>query len=601
MANSPQIHSAPDHPPSSSNGTLTDSAAVGDSNSFGRGLDGNRDSVADESSLPIERQMELHPRVALVARIIAVPMAATSRLYSAYEKVILENAQQVVAGEALARNATYLLPSFHNYLETRGFAGYIPDAEFTMEAFLSTVNLHSTLSDAILARHHPVNPSVPLAASLHNRYMRAMYATAEFKAPKLEDALELPELPRWIASSAVAPGFSSRLSLSSGEPTSKPTDKIPSTPISSTLTTSYTHLAISWRRILAALSSQLPRVPSSLLHLHQVASYLLACLSHTQILLELIALRTKGDKARWRTVTAVEAAKAFCRLYILCATGGRMVLDPPVPERDFDASVPAAGAGEVSFSSRAPPASLSAQLPIPSLPSVLSTPISQSPTTPPSPFGPPQLPPPQTPADAYLAKVALTDAGCIKPRDMVGRVRVGGVRWWGEVGYSVRGLLYVILLRRYPTRPLLATLTSLVLLVFSSFASRRHLLLHERPYDSPRLTVDAPSPDNAKDQEAQGAEVRGRKMTALERREYERRVLLLGYVLTSAVTHLLRSSTESPRPKLHSFVAWSSTKPIINLIGNVVKDYTYVEYSQGMAVRPFEYHVESIANERWFD
>ncbi|KXS21186.1 hypothetical protein M427DRAFT_51446 [Gonapodya prolifera JEL478] len=502
--------------------------------------------------------MALHPNLAAAAGVLAVPLATATQAWNAYVDLVERNAQQIVAGEAVARNATYFLPSLQGHLEQRGLAGWLPDTEFTMELFLSAVNIQATLTDAILAHHHPVNPATPLASSLHNKYVRAMFASAVLEPPRLEDALALPDLPKPSAQ----PRSPSSTAITSGQTKPRPLAH---------LAHLYVNLSNTWRRVLALLSSRLLSVPSFLRHLYRPASYLLAILLHTQVLLELITLRARGNPARWRLVTALEGAKAACRLYMLFASGHRMVLDPPVPERDYDASLPAeVGAPDGVADPAKRPAAESATQGMPTLTSVMAC------TVPPpgsmsvqAQAGPAAMlaglggagATPGTPAEAYLAKAALVDAGSVRPRDLVGKCRVGGVRWWGEVGYSVRGLVYVLLLRRFPRRPILATIASLLLSLLSSIVSRRHLLLHELPWDHPRG-------DNEDKGEEHTEVKRGRKPTALEKREYERRMFLLAYVLVQ------RGVWDGwTRPKLESFVSWTSGKFLINLVGNIVNDY----------------------------
>lgn len=49
--------------------------------------------------------------------------------------------------------------------------------------------------------------------------------------------------------------------------------------------------------------------------------------------------RRRGQKTRWRVVVLLEAIKAFCRLLLLRLTNARMLVNPPLPERDVDPRV----------------------------------------------------------------------------------------------------------------------------------------------------------------------------------------------------------------------------------------------------------------------
>ena len=54
---------------------------------------------------------------------------------------------------------------------------------------------------------------------------------------------------------------------------------------------------------------------------------------YTELLVEMAA-RRRGEKTRWRVVVILEAVKALCRLILLRITGRRMMLSPPLPERE---------------------------------------------------------------------------------------------------------------------------------------------------------------------------------------------------------------------------------------------------------------------------
>lgn len=64
---------------------------------------------------------------------------------------------------------------------------------------------------------------------------------------------------------------------------------------------------------------------------------MLQVIQYTELLWEMVAKR-RGDKVRWRVVVMLEAIKAFCRLLLLRVTNRRMLLSPPLPEREVDPS-----------------------------------------------------------------------------------------------------------------------------------------------------------------------------------------------------------------------------------------------------------------------
>ena len=59
----------------------------------------------------------------------------------------------------------------------------------------------------------------------------------------------------------------------------------------------------------------------------------LQIVQYTELLLEMMA-KKRGEKARWRLVMLLEAAKAVCRLILMRLTNSRPLLSPPLPERE---------------------------------------------------------------------------------------------------------------------------------------------------------------------------------------------------------------------------------------------------------------------------
>src|SRR4051812_26271105 len=73
--------------------------------------------VPSSREVIIQEHMTQHPLLATLAGTLAIPIATATSIFNNYEQFVVANAQQVIATESLARNATYILPSLHQYLE----------------------------------------------------------------------------------------------------------------------------------------------------------------------------------------------------------------------------------------------------------------------------------------------------------------------------------------------------------------------------------------------------------------------------------------------------------------------------------------------------
>ncbi|KAI9002574.1 peroxisome membrane protein [Hyaloraphidium curvatum] len=142
-------------------------------------------------------------------------------------------------------------------------------------------------------------------------------------------------------------------------------------------------------------------------------AFALAGLSAGEVVLELLA-RRRGDRARWDVVLAIEAIKAGLRLHMFNQTGGRMVLSPPLPVRDYDTSQP-----EVTV-----------HIGPPNLNDVFGS-GAKDPAA----------------VSKFLTSRALTDPSALRPGDLVGVT--DGYRKWCEIAFILRPVIYVTLIRQY--------------------------------------------------------------------------------------------------------------------------------------------------------
>lgn len=71
--------------------------------------------------------------------------------------------------------------------------------------------------------------------------------------------------------------------------------------------------------------------------LYRRLALLLQMIQYTELLWEMAAKR-KGERVRWRVVVLLEVVKAVCRVLLLRLTKSRLLLSPPLPEREVDPS-----------------------------------------------------------------------------------------------------------------------------------------------------------------------------------------------------------------------------------------------------------------------
>ncbi|KAJ7038240.1 peroxisomal membrane protein PEX16 [Mycena alexandri] len=274
----------------------------------------------------------------------------------------------------------------------------------------------------------------------------------------------------------------------------------------------------------SSLHTRFTRAWSDKNNRYKWAARSLELIRFTELVLEMTLRRKVSPRARWRSVVLLEIIKAVLRIILLRITR-RPLLNPPIPERDFDPST----------------LTLDSETPSPTV--VPSSGSSSPPATPshlqnnrvPLPPHPLLASPPHTAensAEDYLLSKALT-ASSVKPSHSLLKTLSSHRDWLAEFLYILRPLVYVSLLvseNRKSSRPL----ASALILELASRNLRR-----------------APPPS-----------------AALERAEYARRD-------RDMIWYLLRGSIwESyTRPKLESFADMTSHTPLLSLFGALVKDW----------------------------
>ncbi|KIY50463.1 peroxisome membrane protein [Fistulina hepatica ATCC 64428] len=171
------------------------------------------------------------------------------------------------------------------------------------------------------------------------------------------------------------------------------------------------------------------------------AARVLQLIRFSELVVEMLLRRNVSSKARWRGILSLEMLKAILRFMMLKITR-RPILNPPIPERDFDpAMIPQQSVEPASGSSS------------PTL--AASSPSSSPPVTPKHlrnnrmPLPPHQLladPPPSASYRAnfvedYLVQKALTTSA-VKPALSLVKPLSGLTEWLSEVIYIIRPLVY---------------------------------------------------------------------------------------------------------------------------------------------------------------
>ncbi|PLW29416.1 hypothetical protein PCASD_20377 [Puccinia coronata f. sp. avenae] len=323
---------------------------------------------------------------------------------------------------------------------------------------------------------------------------------------------------------------------------------------------------------------------------YDVVAHALAMISHSQLLIEMVARRRLGSQRRWRVVLMLELIKALLRLKLINLTS-RMLVNPPLPERRIDPAILAAHQSTSrtlsSSSSSSSSPSTAKDLcshqspPHPSSSSSL-TQTSPSSSCNTSPFESTwvgkrtgivrplisNLRSPQNDdqlvgssgkslVNDYLSRKALTLEEVLKPLDLVRQSKPGKDRI-AEIIWILRPVIYVLTINRFGHRHTVPFLCSLSL-EYLSYSLRR---TSQREAHTRQLTppVMFASPRRAAFHSF---------VSELERSELDtRRLAFWSYFLRGPLWSLWT------KPKLHQLSHKFHNVPIFSLISTAILDYT---------------------------
>ncbi|KAI1320676.1 Peroxisomal membrane protein pex16 [Mortierella claussenii] len=250
---------------------------------------------------------------------------------------------------------------------------------------------------------------------------------------------------------------------------------------------------------------------------------LLTVIQYTEVLIEMGVQKKWGQQYKWRVITALEAIKAAGRLGLMRLTNNRMLMHPVHTERDVDPST-LADLAEAELSVKEShwtgvrTGSTRLQL------SAVQKSTSSGKTG------------KSADVTEFLLSKVLTPDVVRKPRDLVGMLN--GLGAIGEYMFILRPLIYVLAMRKYGQKSWYPWFLSLAI-ELASRTSINHFLAG-----------------------------RGRGGTPLEKDEMKRRLwLLLYYVLRSPFYDRFT------KERLHNFCESASKKPLISLVGGIVRDY----------------------------
>ncbi|CAG8441496.1 13517_t:CDS:2 [Ambispora gerdemannii] len=276
---------------------------------------------------------------------------------------------------------------------------------------------------------------------------------------------------------------------------------------------------------------------------YQNAAFLLTLLQCTDVLMEMGIQKKYGKDVKWKFITAIEAIKTICRFVLLYRTRRRIVVQPSIPRREIDPAVfneeqtnesPRAQTTETSWSTTT---------------SIMNedkngtwtgtrtghkrlhiSAVSQHNT------------PGNNNQDVfdYLTRRVLMVEDVRNPKELVHIMNFIGS--FGEILYIVRPLIYVIAIRKFGNQSWMPWLTS-----FSIEALSRILI------------------DMYYTREIPGGY---RWLSSLEKEEYKRRSRQFFY-------YFLRNPFYSKftKQKIDAFCNSMSTKPILSLLGGILRDY----------------------------
>ncbi|KAJ3299247.1 Peroxisomal membrane protein pex16 [Borealophlyctis nickersoniae] len=259
---------------------------------------------------------------------------------------------------------------------------------------------------------------------------------------------------------------------------------------------------------------------------YKSVAYSLVVLKTMEVLLEMAAKKTGGEKRRWRAVMAIEAFKVIGRVTLLHLSGRRSLLHSSIPERDYDpANILPPSPNDVSATwtgKRTGREHVAVD--------ILAQREGEG-----SSAGRDQ-------AVRYLLSKALTE-GTVEAKDMV--PKKGVVRRSGEIIFILRPLLYVLALRKYGKdswKPWIASLVMELSSLLTFFSLGGSVGVRQRA-----------------------------DLTALEKEECKRRVyLFLFYFLRDPFYGMF---TRSFSDRMNAFCERASKRPLISLFAGLLRDY----------------------------
>ncbi|OCF37844.1 hypothetical protein I316_00068 [Kwoniella heveanensis BCC8398] len=202
---------------------------------------------------------------------------------SAYHQLLLSNLSTVQTIESGLSNVTWLLP------------GRFEDAELASEGLYALLNVVSGYHDSILHAHLPNSLSLPPHpfASTSTRHASDQSQPASGSAGESSTQASSPPPPNINRTYPLLPPASDHARY----------------------TRYWTNRSLAYGR----------------------ASRALTTIGYLELVIEMLAKRKGGDRARWRVVLVIESIKTFLRLLILRITK-RPVLFNPSPQREVDPS-----------------------------------------------------------------------------------------------------------------------------------------------------------------------------------------------------------------------------------------------------------------------
>ncbi|KAA1115962.1 Peroxisomal membrane protein pex16 [Puccinia graminis f. sp. tritici] len=306
---------------------------------------------------------------------------------------------------------------------------------------------------------------------------------------------------------------------------------------------------------------------------YKFLAHALAIISHSQLLIEMVARRRLGSKRRWRVVLMLELIKALLRLKLVDLTS-RMLVNPPLPERRIDPTTLEAQSRNTSTTTAAANDLWSHQASSRSLTKheLNSSNSSSSESTwvgkrtgivrplianLRSPPNDPLIGSGKSLVNDYLSRKALTLEEVLKPLDLVRKSKSNKDKL-AEIIWILRPVIYVLTINRFGHRHAVPFLCSLSLEYLSYSLRQSGLQTPQARQLTPPIFFA--SPRRAAFQSF---------VSELERNELEaRRLAFWSYFLRGPLWVLWT------KPKLLQISNKFAHVPIFNLISTAILDYT---------------------------